>query len=544
MAYQVAKGDEHRKPGAQNPSRYPQIGPNYQYYGEQAGWVYNPWTDSYQPDPNAQQKYAEDMGLTEPTPGLFESVLPIAAASTALGVGTSIGGEIPGLFGIGGGSTPTPPTPAGAGAATPPTPSISSASNVPSGSTPAPSSASNAPSAPAPIVNSSGAEAIGMNADGTYQFADGTSGMPAGNGGLLNTGYGNQGGIGGYVGAAVGGYNAFNAAKDGDYTDAMIHGTRGLAAYGTGGLSELAAQGIDAVAGKGTTNKVIDPLLRYNPVTGPFMFAADALSHKSTKDYQAERRAALGKEAPAWQQHLANVQANNDASNANPDFVDPNWAKGEKWSFDKANELNKKDGVGFVTTMGNAETIGDDFFKAPTEKQTEFSKRASQEGLYHSDKGDVLIKDSKQERARQLWEEVNSPDYKPSEQSSAAPTVMQGSGTPQQSGGQQTVTINGTTQNVNPRMAWQSSGGDMDISKAKPKILIRNPDGSVSYPGEGGAYDKWFEDLQKNKGKPLGNLGGLLGVDASSGGSPRSPSVQAPQPVAPEKKKGLFGLYY
>jgi hypothetical protein len=541
MGYVRAESDAHRQQGPQNVGRYPQVGPNYQYYGEQAGWLYNPWTDTYQPDPKAVNEYGQQNGLIEEPPSMMDTLAPVAGGALALGLGQQVGQQLPGLFGIGsGGSTPTPPTPAGAGTATPPTPSISSASNVPSGSTPTP----NAPSAPAPIVNSSGAEAIGMNADGTYQFADGTSGLPASDG-FLNSGYGHQGGIGGYVGAGLNAYNAFNAAKEGDTDEAFAYGARGVAAYGTGGLSELAAQGIDAVAGKGTTNKVITPLLKYNPMTGPMMFAAEkAFGGKSTKDYQRERLEALKDEAPAWYQHMQNIKAQQDAQGE--DFAADGWTAGEKWSFEKANELNKNRGTDFITSTGNAETFGDDFLKYTPEQQKEISRRLSIAGLYHSDKGNVLISDSKQDEARRIRDEVLAADPSsfatPTKEVSTAPTPMEGTPTGGSSG-PMTANINGTSTVVNPK----TGSVDMDMSKARPMILIRNPDGSISYPGEGGAYDRWYEDLQKNKGKPMGDLGGLLGVAPSSGGSPRGPSAQSPQPMPvpePEKKKGLFGLYY
>ena len=85
--------------GPQNPSKYPRTGPSYAYYGEQQGFVYNPWTDRYVPDPNAVRQYEEAQGIREPEKkppsaantigGLIggSSSAPVASSTTA-GTGT------------------------------------------------------------------------------------------------------------------------------------------------------------------------------------------------------------------------------------------------------------------------------------------------------------------------------------------------------------------------------------------------------------------------------------------------------------------------
>lgn len=57
-----------RTPGAQNATKYPFTGSNYAQWGEQPGYIYYPWTDSYYVDPSAQQQYAEDQGYAKPKP--------------------------------------------------------------------------------------------------------------------------------------------------------------------------------------------------------------------------------------------------------------------------------------------------------------------------------------------------------------------------------------------------------------------------------------------------------------------------------------------
>ena len=47
------------KPGPQKPEKYSKVGPNYQRWGEQAwaGYSYNPETDKYYADPEAQARW-------------------------------------------------------------------------------------------------------------------------------------------------------------------------------------------------------------------------------------------------------------------------------------------------------------------------------------------------------------------------------------------------------------------------------------------------------------------------------------------------------
>lgn len=78
--------------GAQNPSAYDRVGPNYQKFGEQPGWVYYPPTDSYFTDPNYAKDYATQHGYGPPKPpGLGATIGPIAAASGALAIGQGLG---------------------------------------------------------------------------------------------------------------------------------------------------------------------------------------------------------------------------------------------------------------------------------------------------------------------------------------------------------------------------------------------------------------------------------------------------------------------
>lgn len=79
-------------PGPQNPAKYtsaglPAPGPKYQKFGEQPGYLYDPYSDSYKEDPNVQKKYLQDQGLVpkDPKPTtLTSSLLPIGAGAATL----------------------------------------------------------------------------------------------------------------------------------------------------------------------------------------------------------------------------------------------------------------------------------------------------------------------------------------------------------------------------------------------------------------------------------------------------------------------------
>lgn len=74
--------------GPQNPGKYPRTGPTYAYYGEQPGFVYNPWTDRYVVDPNAQREYEEQQGIREKEPKQPSAGNQLATTIGGLAAGT------------------------------------------------------------------------------------------------------------------------------------------------------------------------------------------------------------------------------------------------------------------------------------------------------------------------------------------------------------------------------------------------------------------------------------------------------------------------
>lgn len=84
--------------GVFQPNKYPvSPGSKYQYYGEQQGWIYDPYTDTYNRDPNAAKDYYQQTGLADPDPkppSLGQQLLPVAATAGALYGGKELASSI------------------------------------------------------------------------------------------------------------------------------------------------------------------------------------------------------------------------------------------------------------------------------------------------------------------------------------------------------------------------------------------------------------------------------------------------------------------
>lgn len=214
-----------RAPGPKNPGKYPApVGQNYNRYGEQPGYVYNPYTDKYLPDPKVQGEYLQSQGLGEPkAPGLGETILPIAATAGALygaqaaapqligswSEGEGLLGGIKDTLGFGSGSSDVAALDAAA-----------SQAGASAGATTA------LPATPEMIGEATG----NIGAGGI-----GGAGAPAAPPGLGMQALG-------YGGAALGAYNAFEGIKGKDPIQAGLGGAgvwAGLNMAGVGGLAGL-----------------------------------------------------------------------------------------------------------------------------------------------------------------------------------------------------------------------------------------------------------------------------------------------------------------
>lgn len=214
-----------RAPGPKTPAKYPApVGQNYNRYGEQPGYVYNPYTDKYLPDPKVQGEYLQSQGLGEPkAPGLGETILPIAATAGALygaqaaapqligswSEGEGLLGGIKDTLGFGSGSSDVAALDAAA-----------SQAGASAGATTA------LPATPEMIGEATG----NIGAGGI-----GGAGAPAAPPGLGMQALG-------YGGAALGAYNAFEGIKGKDPIQAGLGGAgvwAGLNMAGVGGLAGL-----------------------------------------------------------------------------------------------------------------------------------------------------------------------------------------------------------------------------------------------------------------------------------------------------------------
>ena len=89
-------------PGPQQPDKYPApVGSNYNRFGEQQGYVYDPYQDTYFPDPQASQDYYAESGLVEEEkkPGLMDTLGPLAAGAGALGLASGFAKDPSGFIG-------------------------------------------------------------------------------------------------------------------------------------------------------------------------------------------------------------------------------------------------------------------------------------------------------------------------------------------------------------------------------------------------------------------------------------------------------------
>lgn len=166
--YGYTSGYIPEKPGPQMPQKYPQVGPAYRQWGEIDGWLYDPWSDRYRPNPNAQKEVLEAQGIKEPEPpGLMETLGPVATVSGVTAAVPEIVKGVAGSWGAAPAAGATPAAAVGSGALTGNTlaaPSVISAKAVPAGTT-ATAPASGGLLAAAPYAGAAGA---GLGAYGVY----------------------------------------------------------------------------------------------------------------------------------------------------------------------------------------------------------------------------------------------------------------------------------------------------------------------------------------------------------------------------------------
>lgn len=194
---QYSSGHQPSAPGPKRPEQYPTTpGANYNIWGEQPGYIYNPYTDRYDPDPKAIKEYEDRFGLSAPEvkpPGMLEQYGPLVMGAGAMTLGSQLikdpGALVPSWLSGG-------PAPAGAAAQT-------------AGTTAAPgAAAASVPAAPTGLTGTMGTEAAAAGGNALW----GGGAAEAGSGWLGATGA-PTGALGAGAGIVAGGLTGYEQIK-------------------------------------------------------------------------------------------------------------------------------------------------------------------------------------------------------------------------------------------------------------------------------------------------------------------------------------------
>jgi hypothetical protein len=395
-------------PGPKKPELYPvAVGEKYDYWGEQPGYIYDPYHDSYEPDPAVAKPYYEETGLIEEEkgpPSAGEQLLPVAGVAGATILGQEGGEALANLFS---GTTPT----------TTGLPTTTAPGMMGGGGSSAASSGGAAASSSTPVASTT--------------LADGSAGVVLADGSTVPaTAFGNSGSM---------------------IANALPWVALASLAY-SGWQNFVADGGKEALKGKGNSQQNIDAGLNSNPITGWINPTTKFLGFgsvgtmlgggKSTKDYQAERRGKLAEKAPEFERVMSDLEAQRQQR------ADPNegyWTEendptgkyvGKKWSWESEQDIRRTTGDYTHATnwLGNAETFGDEWLKLPIEEREYITQMLAEKNFYHHNKGDALIADDKKEEARKLYDEIklqwDDPEFQKSLVANGAPPAGVSSATP------------------------------------------------------------------------------------------------------------------
>lgn len=347
------------------------VGPNYEKWGEQPGYTYNPATDRY--ERNASAGGAKKPGEKFNPAGLIKLGKHAVDAYEAAQAGSAASSTLPAGYAVASDGT---------------------------------------------LINTStGAYEVGTAANGGALMSDGTT---VGSGASGESSFGNPSAAG-WIAAATE-VPAMYGATQNDMWDTRrkaqeFNKHAGLAVGDVflAGLPSLVYNlGMKTKLGR----KIDNGLLALDRKMGWFGPSAgmDAVFEglgmgKSTKAYQMQRWGDLGtfkqpKEGedvdPYLERNQLSYLANHPENDTGIWETGPH--KGQKWSWDIVKEDLKNDGSQGNLFLGNLETFGNDWHNIDVSKRNEIVKRLAQEGLYTPDKGDVVI--NNQDRARQILDEI------------------------------------------------------------------------------------------------------------------------------------------
>ena len=421
-------------PGAQQPQKYPRVGPNYLQYGEQPGWTYSPRDDKYYRDQQSREQleqYEIDQGLRSPPPkepkqpGLADIVLPVGATAGAMAIGQGLGSSLTsgsGLLSTLGtiGKTGTAAQLGGAAAGTTAGAGAAATGGAAAGST----------GLAAPTVI--GASKVPMAA------------APAG----LASGYGIGLGPLAAVGGAtfLGGRSAVNMLQGKE--DKSIPGMigRGSLAIATGGLSEVAR---------------------------PFF------NRETTRDRARKNTAQLLDQAkgdPVAEAYVQGMRQQYDS--APPDPSKPFAGKYASWEEYQKAGLEAPDLTG---VYGNLKTYGNEWAKLTQEQRVAVTQLNINDGIYKSKKGEVEITD--QEKAKKNLQAVMGgavpTPAKPIMGGAAGPAPLPPGTTPQQVA----ATPSQGLQSINPGITPPNQTGLLAAVPAGVSSQVQNLRTNTRSPG-------------------------------------------------------------
>jgi hypothetical protein len=345
------------------------VGPNYNQYGEQPGYIYNPYTDHYIPDPKVAGQYTGQPDAPTP-PGLGQIVGVPAAVLGAGALATEGGKGLGGLLSFGGKATTEDAAAKAAEAA-----KAAQAAKV-AGSPQAMASlatsnpaAADAAYAAASSLPYSGA---GVAADAGSAFSGATAGVDAGatnaamaapeSAGLLGIGALPLAAIaaGTYLGGKSA-YDMFQGKTDNSIPGIIGRGTLGIA---TGGLSELARH---------------------------FMM------RKTTRDIAEDHTKDLQSAAPDDQNYQAYVSGMRDQYGSAP--TDPSKPFDGKYATFNDYKNAGLDASNLTGVYGNIKQYGPQWASLSEAQRQQVTQKNIDDGIYDSDHGEVVLTDPNKAQA-------------------------------------------------------------------------------------------------------------------------------------------------
>lgn len=342
--------EDSAQPGQQNPSKYKvRPGANYAKWGEQPGYIYNPYTDHYDKPRTEQEMYEAGVGKKPAgDPSLLGTVGVLAGAGLAAEGGKAAGLALPGLFSTGGAEVVKDVAGEGLGALTTGTAATEGALGT--GFMGAPGVATT------PLTLGEGAAATGAPTAAGSSLLSSVA-VPAA------------------VAAAtyLGGKSALKTLKGEADNSTQGKIGRGLLGIATGGLSEIGRKFL------------------VKPTTGQ-------IQQKNTKGLLE-----LGKDDPNWQNYVQGMRAGMNGKPADPSkpFGD---SKGNKYSTFDEYKTAGLDASNLTGVLGNLKTFGPEWAKLNFDQQKAVTQKLIDNNMYSSKKGEVIVTDV--EKAKQLKDEA------------------------------------------------------------------------------------------------------------------------------------------